>query len=85
MADLELATTDELFNELASRFDACVLATVVTKEMKTATTFGSDQTEFLFRGSRVTCIGLADIVRRRLLDDYSAHSEQVDEDDDNAD
>lgn len=85
MLDLELATTDELFNELASRFDACVLATVVTKEMKTATNFGSDQTEFLFRGSRVTCIGLADIVRRRLLDDYSANAENVADDADEDD
>lgn len=54
--DLSLATTDELWEELSSRFEACVFAWL--KKYKDATDpdllRGCD-----FEGGQMTCLGLA--------------------------
>jgi len=59
--ELEFATTDELFEELRSRFDACVFVGVsdhTTTKIKTS---------YYYSGSIPTCLGLCDMTRRWLL------------------
>ncbi len=65
LMDLETVSTDELVDELQKRFDHVVFAAV--KEMDQV----HDASDVRWKGSRLTCAGLAQWANRCLLAAYA--------------
>lgn len=73
MKDINLCSTNELLEELLSRFDHCVFAALKCRDNQTL------MTKRKFKGNSDTCIGLAHKIQQLIYEDWKSKEKDMPE------